>query len=96
MGDEVVIYGPFVNYKGNTPESVQKEACIFTINGKKEYSSGGGEQGGEDKPVVTSEGINISGTTVTLTNANTEAGTETLAVTVNDLGIEDKASAVGT
>jgi hypothetical protein len=35
-GDEVVIYGPVVNYKGNTPETSGKSAAqIVTINGKK-------------------------------------------------------------
>jgi hypothetical protein len=34
-GDEVVIYGKFVNYKGNTPETVGKGAShIYSLNGK--------------------------------------------------------------
>ena len=44
-GDEVVIYGPVVNYKGNTPETPGKSAAqIVTINGKK--TSEGGSSGG--------------------------------------------------
>lgn len=33
VGDEVLICGKVVNYKGNTPETVQKEAWIVSING---------------------------------------------------------------
>ena len=36
VGDEVVVYGPIYNYKGNTPETAGKSAAtIVTINGKK-------------------------------------------------------------
>lgn len=30
VGDEVIIYGKVVNYKGNTPETVQNEAYIYS------------------------------------------------------------------
>ena len=37
VGDEVVIYGPFVNYNGNTPETVGKgQTYIYSLNGKKD------------------------------------------------------------
>lgn len=40
-GDEVIVYGPVVNYKGNTPETVGKGASyIYSLNGKTE---GGGD-----------------------------------------------------
>ena len=42
-GDEVIIYGPVVNYKGNTPETAGKGASfIYSLNGKSE----GGDTGG--------------------------------------------------
>lgn len=42
-GDEVIIYGPVVNFKGNTPETVSKGASfIYSLNGKTE---------GGDEPV---------------------------------------------
>ena len=42
-GAEVVVYGPIVNYKGNTPETQGKGAAhIVTINGKKTDGTGGG------------------------------------------------------
>ncbi|MBQ6822353.1 MAG: hypothetical protein IJP39_08065 [Bacteroidales bacterium] len=33
-GDEVIIHGKVVNYKGNTPETVQNEAYLYSLNGK--------------------------------------------------------------
>lgn len=45
-GDEVVIYGKFVNYQGNTPETVGKgTSYIYSLNGQ---TSGGGD----DKPTT--------------------------------------------
>ena len=46
VGDEVVVYGKVVNYKGNTPETVGRgQAYVYSINGSTE---GGGEEGGEE------------------------------------------------
>ena len=44
VGDEVIICGKVVNYKGNTPETVQGEAVLYSLNGVDE---GGG---GSDTP----------------------------------------------
>ena len=33
LGDDVVIFGKVVNYKGNTPETVQGSAFLFSLNG---------------------------------------------------------------
>lgn len=35
-GDDVIICGKVTNYKGNTPETVQKEAYVYSLNGKTE------------------------------------------------------------
>lgn len=36
-GDEVIVYGKVVNYKGNTPETVNKgQAFVYSINGNSE------------------------------------------------------------
>ena len=44
VGDEVIIYGPVVNYKGNTPETTGKgTAIIYSVNGKKTDGSDVGE-----------------------------------------------------
>ena len=46
VGDEVVVYGKVVNFKGNTPETVGKgQAYVVSINGKGED---GGNEPGED------------------------------------------------
>ena len=50
VGDDVVIYGKVVNYKGNTPETVQNTAFLYSLNGVDRGGEGGG--GGEtaDQP----------------------------------------------
>lgn len=90
VGDEVIICGKVTNYYGNTPETVQNESYIYSLT-----SNGGGSvTGGDDEP-STAEGISISGTTVTLTNSGTTAGSETIEVDLSTLGYKD-ASSVGT
>jgi hypothetical protein len=54
-GDEVVVYGPICNYKGNTPETSGKSAAqIVTINGKKTNDTGGGSTTGADGSTIIS------------------------------------------
>ena len=36
VGDEVIVYGKLMNYKGNTPETVANEAYLYSLNGKTE------------------------------------------------------------
>jgi len=36
VGDEVVICGKLMNYKGNTPETVSGKAYLYSLNGKTE------------------------------------------------------------
>ena len=58
VGDEVVIFGSsWVNYKGNTPETVQGAAYIVSIK----QGEGGG--GGNDNP---GGGDEVSGNTITM------------------------------
>lgn len=33
-GDEVIICGKLVNYKGNTPETAANNSFIYSLNGK--------------------------------------------------------------
>lgn len=40
VGDEVIICGRLTNYNGKTPETVQKKAYLYSLNGKTE---GGGD-----------------------------------------------------
>ena len=36
VGDEVVIYGKLMNYRGDTPETVSGKAYLYSLNGKTE------------------------------------------------------------
>ena len=47
VGDEVIVYGALMNYKGNTPETVANENWLYSLNGKTDGSGGGG---GGDTP----------------------------------------------
>ena len=42
-GDEVIVCGKVVNYKGNTPETVQGSSYLYSLNGKTGGNSGGGD-----------------------------------------------------
>ena len=54
VGDEVIIYGKVVNYKGNTPETVQSTAFIYEHNGvNRGTDEGGGGGGTEGTPTGT-------------------------------------------
>ena len=44
MGDEVIICGKLMNYKGNTPETVSGEAYLYSLNGQ---TDGGGSGSGQ-------------------------------------------------
>lgn len=48
-GDEVVVCGKVVNFKGNTPEYASG-AYLVSLNGKTEGEGGGSTPGGEEKP----------------------------------------------
>ncbi len=69
VGDDVVIYGKLMNYRGNTPETVQNEAYLYSLNGSTE-GGGGGDTPGGDTPG--------GDTPVTLTNPGFETWTEGL------------------
>ncbi len=54
-GDEVIVYGPMYNYKGNTPETGSKgSAYIYSLNGQT--SGDGGDGGDEPKTDPTGTG----------------------------------------
>lgn len=52
VGDEVIICGKLTNYMGNTPETVQGEAYLYSIKS----NGNGGEQGGDTGDTSTSNG----------------------------------------
>ena len=64
VGDEVIICGKVMNYKGNTPETAANESYIYSLN-----SGGGG--GGETTGNVTKT---VDGNIVTLVVADTAEG----------------------
>ena len=88
-GDKVVIYGPLVNYKGNTPETAASKTYLISINGSAE--GGGSNNDNPDTPSGNSDGVSISGTTVTLTNAAATPGSESITIDLNTLGYENAA-----
>ena len=49
IGDEVVVYGALMNYRGNTPETVAGECQMYSINGATS-GDGGSNPGGGDNP----------------------------------------------
>ena len=50
VGDEVIIYGALMNYKGNTPETVAGESNLYSLNGATSGEGGSGGGGGGDTP----------------------------------------------
>ena len=64
VGDEVVVYGSVTNYMGNTPETVQGDAYLYSL--KCNYTGGGDEPGGgDDNP-----GGEVSGNSLSVTFAD--------------------------
>lgn len=58
-GDEIVVKGKLVNYKGNTPETTGKgEGCVVFVNGKTELGTTTG--GGNDNPGGNTGDANIN------------------------------------
>jgi len=85
VGDEVVIRGQFVNYKGNTPETVTNKSYLYSINGKKQHDS----NPTPTPPTPAAEAVVISGNTLTLNNTTATVGTETLNVDLNAIGLTE-------
>ena len=83
VGDQVVIYGELTMF-GTTPE-VKQGNYIVSQNGQTSNPST------PSTPSTPSQGLNISGTTVTLTNSAATAGTTTTTVDLNTLGLANNA-----
>ena len=47
-GDEVIVYGKLMNYHGDTPETVQGEAYLYSLNGTTEGGDTPGDTPGDD------------------------------------------------
>ena len=75
VGNEVIIYGKVMNYRGNTPETVQNQAYLYSLNGTTEGGgddTGGGDTGGGDTGTAMTK--SVDGLVVTFTNPNATAG----------------------
>ena len=46
VGDEVIVCGKVVNYKGNTPETASNKSYLYSLNGKTEAEPDEGGEGG--------------------------------------------------
>ena len=55
VGDEVIICGQLMNYRGNTPETVAGKAYLYSLNGKTDSGGGGGGGSDEVKAVTIAE-----------------------------------------
>lgn len=86
VGDEVVVVGSFVNFKGNTPGAAGGKTHLYMLNGKKET---GGTTPEKPETPQTGKELSIEGQVVTLTNANAEVGTETITYEMSKLGNDD-------
>lgn len=79
-GDEVVVCGKVVNFKGNTPETVQGSAFLYSINGKSEPVDN--PVAGEAKGTGTeADPFNVAAAIAKCQEAGTTATTEVYYVT---------------
>ncbi len=83
VGDEVIICGKLVNYKGDTPETVQNQSYIYSLNGATK------EETHEEPPV---EGAIVFDATVDL---GTQAGSSSEEDHVTKNGVTIAASPIG-
>ena len=60
VGDEVIIYGKLMNYKGNTPETVAGAAFLYSLNGDTGESAGSGGNPGGDDPTGQGSEVTLS------------------------------------
>ena len=62
VGDEVIIYGNVVNYKGNTPETQQNQAFLYSLNGvdKGGAEGGSGETGEPEGTGTVDDPFNVA------------------------------------
>ena len=59
-GDEVIVCGKVVNFRGNTPETSQNTAYLYSLNGKTAGGGGGGGETTSDAKKVTIADFNAA------------------------------------
>ncbi|MDE5986073.1 MAG: carbohydrate binding domain-containing protein [Prevotella sp.] len=83
-GDEVVVCGKVVNYYGNTPETVQGQAYVYSINGKTTSDASETPGGGEtEDPVNPDAGSLIGNGDFEIWNGSTPANWKTTSTAGN-------------
>lgn len=76
VGDEVIIYGKLMNYRGNTPETAS--GCyLYSLNGDT-GTGGGGGGGGDDQDVIFSEAFETTMGSWTIDDKNKPAGVDNI------------------
>ncbi|MBR5660142.1 MAG: hypothetical protein IKW99_01165 [Bacteroidales bacterium] len=74
VGDEVIICGKLMNYKGNTPETEANSSYLYSLNG---VTDGGDVPGpGGDNPGPGPGGDEVSGNAILFSSLNIENGTQ--------------------
>ena len=109
VGDEVIVYGNVVNYKGNTPETQLNQAFLYSLNGVNRggVDAGSGEDGEEvpDENLEPADENNIAGLVAKIDKAATQSAPTAIAdfaltsatvtyVNGSSAYIEDKSGAV--
>ena len=82
VGDEVIVCGQLMNYRGNTPETVAGKAYLYSLNGKTEDGGGGGGETPAGNVTKT-----VDGAVVTLVVAGATEGNK-VTVDLNAQGWE--------
>lgn len=78
VGDEVIVCGKVVNFKGNTPETAQGQAYLYSLVSSEGGNTGGEGGGSVDNP-ITNDYI-----TVTAASFGLENGTAVPQLTLSD------------
>ncbi|MBO4586153.1 MAG: hypothetical protein J5675_06080, partial [Bacteroidales bacterium] len=60
VGDEVILYGQIMNYKGETPETVQNQAYLYSLNGVTENTAPDNPNTGDETDYENAPEISIS------------------------------------
>ena len=83
VGDEVVVYGQLMNYKGNTPETVANKAYLYSLNG---------ETGGDTPPTPPAGETDHGATTIANFLAASESTSDwyELTGTISNLKADDQ------
>lgn len=90
VGDEVIVCGKIVNYKGNTPETVASKAFLYSLNGVTEGGGGGGNTGTPKGTGTQADPYNAAGATAAASALASGAKTET------DVYVKGKISRIAT